>query len=455
MKAKASRVRRASKRPETFRECFERISPTYLYPSHLAQVIEAVERIEAGESIELVISCPPRHGKTESLMNALAWMLSRNPRRELIFASYSADLAQDKSRIIRGYCERSGVDLARDSNAVGRWRTSAGGGLIASGVGGGQTGFGGDVIIIDDPYKSLADASSSLYRRKVDEWFRSAIYTRRSPGASIVVIQTRWHPDDLAGTLTKAGWQSVNLPALSDMGEPLWPERFSVEELAKIRASVGEFVWSALYQGVPRARGGSVFSDVRLYTELPRGVSYSIGLDMAYSAKTHADYCVAVVLARFGAGPEAQCYVHEVVRAQVGTVAYADRLRDLCDRYPGVTPLWYAYGPETGIADLLRAHGARVNARQGTGDKFVRAQPAAAAWNQGRVLVRSGQPWTDAFVGEVLGFTGVGDDHDDQVDALAAAFDSGASRPAGSLLTGARPMESAALPKASTRTLKW
>lgn len=448
---------RTGETSESFREFFARTSPGFQFPEHLTELTDAIERIDAGECVELVVSVPPRHGKTETVMHGIAWLLKRNPKREVVFGSYAMDLAVEKSRIVRGYCRAAGVQLADDANNVSRWKTTAGGGFLAGGVGGGQTGFGGDINIIDDPYKGFVDANSSAHRRAVDDWFSGSIYTRRSPGASTIIVQTRWHPDDLAGKRERAGWRTLRKPAIDNEGNALWPERFPVEELRKIQTEIGAYTWAALYQGTPRLRGDTVFTNVSTYDALPSfGARYTIGVDLAYTAKTSADYSVALIMAH-AAGVS---YVVDVIRQQASATAFVAQLKALKARFPSAAWRAYVGGTEKGIVDFLAREGLGIGALPAgaRGDKLVRAQPVAAAWNAGKVLVpSSGAAWLEPMLGECMSFTGVADEHDDIVDALAAAFDAGRDGSASLVGSGSpRDTRDLRLPTGTgPRGLKW
>jgi len=306
------------------------------------------------------------------------------------------------------------------TGSVRRWYTRANGGLLATGVGGPLTGYGVDgLMIIDDPYKNRAEAESSAYRSKVDSWFRSVAATRVHPKGSIIVIQTRWHPNDLAGTLINEGWDTVHLKAMSDEGEALWPEKWPAESLRAKRKMVGEYDWASLYQGQPRPRGGKLFSECRTYDELPLDIKFiRIGCDFAYSARTHSDYSVAVAVAKY----KDNYYILDVIREQVQASDFAEKLRWFSNKWDAQMHAYVA-GPEFGVLNTFQALGVHVHGRQAYADKFVRAQRFAAAWKAQRVLVPRDAPWVTDYLGELFDFTGVSDAHDDQVDATVAAFD--------------------------------
>jgi predicted phage terminase large subunit-like protein len=412
----------STREPAPLLDWIPRISRQYSAPRHLAPFIDLIERAQR-EPIRAVVHAPPRHAKTETALHGIAWALEKAPHRTHAFVTYADALSRSKSRRAREFARSAGVRLADDAAALNEWRTREGGGLLATGVGGPLTGQGvSGMLLVDDPVKNRQEAESATIRERVWEWFNDVAYTRLEPGASAIVIMTRWHPDDLAGKLIRdRGWMDLRLPAMSDAGEALWPERFSVEALAAIREQVGPYTWASLYQGTPRARGGALFGDVFFYDALPSTYRVALGFDLAYSKKTSADYSVAIVMYE-SAG---QYYVVDVVRKQERAPAFKKTASAVHKRYPHAGRRWYAYGPEIAVADLFRdpPDAVNVGAAKGQGDKFVRAQGVAAAWNSGKVLVPRDAPWLDVFLAEVEHFTGVNDDHDDQVDALAAAFD--------------------------------
>jgi predicted phage terminase large subunit-like protein len=410
---------------EPLNSFIERVSGgSLIAPRHLAPLVALLERARH-EPVRAVVSAPPQHGKSETIMHALAWHLAQDPTRTHAYVTYAGNFATDQSRRIRSITDSAGVEMS-DQAALRRWRTARGGGLIAEGVSGQLTGKSVDgIFVIDDPYKDRVEAESALKRERVWQFFTDVAKTRLNPAASVIVVHTRWHEDDLAGRLVKHhGWERVNLPAVSLEGAPLWPERYTPAWLKEQREALGEYSWASLYMGEPRPRGGAVFRDVRLYdpqTHVVRSHVWrvAIGVDLAYTAKSRADYSVAVVLAADGQG---HCYVLDVVRAQLEAPQMAQQLAALKTRY--AAPMrWYTGGTEAGVAQLMQSMGVTIETMPARQDKFLRAQSAAAAWNASRISVPTNTAWSNAFVEEVLAFTGVGDIHDDQVDALAAAYD--------------------------------
>lgn len=388
---------------------------------------------------------PPRHSKTESVLLFLALTLQRFPYKSLGYITYEANLARSKSRKVRAWAQASGVQLLDGAKRMDEWVTKAGGGLIAGGIGGPLTGRGLDLLIIDDPYKNRAQAESAAYQRMVTDWWGDVANTRIEPGGSVFVFHTRWTTNDLIGHILDgedaSEWLWLCMPAIADeavhgrqAGDPLWPDRWPLDELVAKQRAVGPYTWASLYQGRPQPRGGSVFGDPHFYDALPTGYRVAIGVDLAYTRNTKADHSVALVLAE----KAGVFYVLDVVRERMSAPAFAERLKHLRTTYPGAPMRWIAAGTEVGAADFLKDAGLPLTVDAATTDKFVRSIDVAAAWNAGKVLLPSKCPaWVPPLLDEVGAFTGQNDLCDDQVDALAA---------------GHRALTQGFLPRTSDRT---
>lgn len=218
----------------------------------------------------LIIQMPPRHGKSElATINFPSWYLGNYPDKEIITASYSADLAQDFGRKTRevvsspAFHKIFNIDLKEDEQSKAKWRTNKGGSYTSVGVGGATTGRGANIFIIDDPIKNREEAESLVYREKVWYWFTSTAFTRLEPKGVMVVILTRWHLDDLAGRILaneemQKFTKVISFPAIAtekeplrEAGEALWPERFPIAELERTKSFIGPYDFSALYQQSP------------------------------------------------------------------------------------------------------------------------------------------------------------------------------------------------------------
>lgn len=422
------------------------LNPRYERPEHLKALVDLFERMET-EAVFALVSVPPQFAKTETILAGLARLIGRQPWRTNAYVSYAADLAYRKSRTCRDYASAAGVQMRDDVQSVKQWSTVQGGGLLATGIGGPLTGSPvNGVLVIDDPHKNRQEAESALIRQRNKDWYTSTARSRVHPGASILVVHTRWHVDDMIGELsretdempdgtTKPTWDIVNLPAVLPSGEPLWHRR-PIAFLEKARQA-SEYDWWSLYMGSPRPRGTSVFRGARFYDELPNRYRVGKGVDLAYTAKTRADWSCAIVLLQGGKDEKDRdlFYVAEVRRAQCEVPEFARELAALNIGYPIGSWHWFCSTTERGVAQVVTADGVQVDPVLATADKFVRAQSVAAAWNEGRVLVPRDAPWLKAFVDELGAFTGVGDRHDDQCVAEGTLVDTP---------VGARPIETLA-----------
>lgn len=267
---------------EGFPEYCVAIDPSYdleWFHKQIALRLErAVEQVENGEDVRLMIFMPPRHGKSdEATQKFSSWTLGKHPEWPFIVASYSQELATDFGQGTRDLMERPNYKaifdtrLREDTRAKSKWMTDEGGGYTAVGVGGAITGRGFKIGIVDDPFKNREEADSPVTRESVHKWWRSTFYTRQEGNTCIILILTRWHDDDLAGRLLKEEqeaitngetnydkWEVMEFKALAERDEPnrlkgeaLWPSKFDVPKLLKTKAALGSYEFSALYQQNP------------------------------------------------------------------------------------------------------------------------------------------------------------------------------------------------------------
>lgn len=425
-----------------------RLQPHYSEPIHLEPLVSALE-LSMSEIVEIAFGVPVRHGKTKTLVSAIPWILRKDPTQSILYASYAYGFAQKQVSAAMELARRAGVALGKVQRA-GYWTTAAGGQVVAAGVGGQLAGEGFTKIIIDDPHKNRAEAESRLMRERVVDGFYNDVMTRQDPrGTSVFVVHARWHVDDLTGMITRGRrpFQRVNLPAINERGEALAPWLWPLERLRELEATVGPYVWSSLYQGEPRPRGGTLFTDAVLIDGLAvhGAYRYAIGVDLARTATTRSDFNVAVVMRKnLESGAidvvdvaRMQSTLTDRVREGHVDVGFAGRLAGLQQRFPGARAVMYTGHTEDVVLALLarlQEHACHVEGTVAAADKWMRAQAYAAAWNAGRVRLpglrslkreddRDAPEWVSDFVSEHVSFTGVKGDRDDQVDAAAAAFD--------------------------------
>ena len=292
-------------------------NPKYKPNWHHNVIADELEKIEKyGDKFFkiLLLFVPPRNGKSqEATINFPAWYLGRNPEKEVITSSYSAELALDfgsKTRSLvdsETYKRIFNLNLKADERAKAKWITEKGGSYTSVGIGGAITGRGANVFIIDDPLKNREDAESKVIRDKQWDWFTSTAYTRLEPNGVVIVILTRWHLDDLAGRILTHPELSkickvINFPAIAlqdeqyrKKGEPLWPEKYSLEVLEQIKSTIGIYDWSALYQQNPVLTENQEFKqewfNYRTREEVQRlNTRNYLTIDTAMSEKTSADY---------------------------------------------------------------------------------------------------------------------------------------------------------------------
>ena len=437
--------------------------PQYMPAGHHDMIAQKLEAVSRGEIKRLRIHMPPRHGKSElASIRFPAFFMGKHPKRNIIAASYNSDLASDFGRKVRNivggkeYKAVFDTTLAEDSSAANRWHTNEGGMYAAVGIGTATTGRGAHVLIVDDPFKDREEADSETHREKVWRWYTSTAYTRLESDitrnfeaiseddalwfellddinsgdavpfeGAIVGICTRWHEDDWAGRLEEAeshggeAWDVLDLPAIKLDGKALWPAKYPIGRLEKIRATIGERDWSALYQQRPTPDEGDYFKRewFKYYDERPKHLRMYGASDYAVTAKG-GDYTVHVVM---GVDPDDNLYVVDIWRSQAESHIWVDAFLDLVHQHK---PLKWC--EETG--QIIKSLGPFIDRRMrerkvycareqmtSVADKPTRCRSFQARSAMGKVYLPHQAPWVADFIGELLTFPA--GKHDDQVDA--------------------------------------
>jgi len=445
-----------------------RVSPRLPPLPHMMPIVEAMQeardraRDPLGPITIILIEMPPRHGKTTTVMHGLSWRTDRDGAVTNAYITFGDDLAHTKSRLMRNTSTQGGVQLAADMANLAEWRTVNGGGLLATGIMGPLTGKGVDgFLVVDDAIKNREEAESEVYRDKVWDQFTDVCFTRLEGAAAVIVMMTRWHVDDLIGRILERRAEleegfgnaiiikQIRLAALAEPGgdilgrkegEALWPAKFPAYRLKAARKIMGEYGFSAMYQQNPRTKGAHLFHDSPARFMLwepdhegkptgfmrwkPDGCRMLIGCDPAASSKTHADYSAAYVMAAKGFGPTMRTWIVDGFSAQMTIPALVRRLQALRQKWWGICIAVEAVGAFRAVPDMLLEIDPLlpVIAVQPKGDKFMRAQPVAAAWNAGHVEVPVDAEWAAPLIKVVSNFTGVNDKRDDEVDAVAHGF---------------------------------
>ena len=434
---------------KSLRHFAARMFPQYQTSAHILELVSALEWAVNTPGARLMVTLPPRHSKSVHVSENLpAWVLGRDPETRIIAASHTAQLAYTFSRRVRNKISDPrypfrGVRIAGDKAAVQAWDIDGHrGGYIAVGVGGSPTGHGANGIVIDDPIKSAADADSLTMRDALWEWYQGTIRTRLEPDGWIIVTATRWHEDDLSGRLLaeqeKGGeqWRHVHMPAVNEAGEALWPERWTLDSLDRVRSAVGPRVWQAQYQGDPMPADGGMFkrSWWKRYTVLPPLTNVELLLDSAFKEGVANDYSA---LALWGSDGNGSAYL---VRAWRDRVDYPGLLRLTHDAYAWSRARFQDIGVPLVIEDRASGQSAIQTLREpvytangvlpalpvipypiaASESKVSRAEGVTGIVEGGRAFVPEHAEWLEDWLSEHERFP-LGT-HDDWVDTTSMAL---------------------------------
>lgn len=413
---------------------------------------EALEQVERGEIPRLIITLPPRHGKSQLANWAFtAWYLGRNPYNSIITASYNESLAEEAGSKVREYMLSPmyaqvfpDCHLRKGSKAIDRLQTVEGGIAAFTGVGGTITGRGGDVLIIDDPLKGAADADSPTTREKQWTWFTQDMLSRlMTDMGAVIIIMTRWHEDDIVGRLTDprnpcynkeeaANWKILHIPALAEANDPLgrqkdealWEKRHSAKRLKSMRR-LNPRGFNANYQGRPTPEDGVFFRREWLkgykLEELPANLRMYAASDHAVGQKQENDKtCLMMV----GVDDKDHIWVlPDIFWERAGTDVIVERMIDMMDLHKPL--VWWgenehimkSIGPFLFKRQQERKVYCSIEPVTPAKDKRTRAQAAKGRMSMGMIHFPTFAPWWGEAMDELLKFDR--GRHDDFVDALA------------------------------------
>ena len=426
---------------------------------HHRLIAAAMERVASGDPAwrRLLISLPPRHGKTLLVSKMFpAWYMASRPNKNVIVATYGGEYADDLGRDARAivtdpvYESLTGVGPDESSQAIAKWKLVNEAQYYAVSVGSSLTGRGANHLCIDDAVKNMEEAESEGARDRAWNWFLSTAMTRLEKDASVVIVMTRWHEDDIMGRIlageTRSEWKTLFFPAVAEAdetdehgligppgevlrreGEALWPEKYDLPALERIKKQVGSRVWSALYQGRPAPAEGAVF--LRSWWQSYDLDSILDGVRDAPWVAVYQSWDTAVSKARgsarsccttWGLGPSRQFYLIDVWTGRVEFPELRAAARDLARQWRP-SRIWVE-AQQTGaplVAELSRDQyppipitGVRLK-----GDKLVRARLVSGMVETGRVFLPRQAPWREAYIDELAAFpTGV---YADQVDSTS------------------------------------
>jgi len=407
--------------------------PGWVYDApHLRLIGQHLDAVTRGEIDRLAIFMPPRHAKTETVtIRYPVYRLEKQPLTRALVTGYNERVAHKFSRKSRNIAR--GRIAMTDKTGADEWETTAGGSLVARGVGTPPTGYGFDLILIDDPIKKREEAESPVYREKIWDWYTDDLYTRLEPGGAIILTLTRWHYDDLAARAIASEpnrWTILRLPALAEENDPLgrragqalWPDRYDIESLGRIREVMDPYSFESLYQQNPTPREGSFFkvNQLSIVEAPPADLRECRGWDFAASAGK-GDYSAGV---RLGVDGQGIWWVTDVRRGQWAPDERDGYLRQAAQLDGPAVKIRMAQDPgQAGVDQALRLTrmlaGYSIRSERVSGDKATRASGLAAQINAGNVRLVRGA-WNSDFLEELRQFPQ--GKNDDQVDAAADAF---------------------------------
>jgi predicted phage terminase large subunit-like protein len=431
--------------------CTEALSPLSQKPArHHKLLISALQDIADGKNDRLLVCLPPGAAKsTYCSILFPPYLMARRPGLQVIGASHGSTLAEDFSKRVqtqvREHSDTLGFNLL--NNAADRWNTSNGGFYRAAGTGGSITGRRADLAIWDDPL-TAEQASSQTFRDSAWDWYTRELIPRLKPGAAIVLVMTRWHPDDPAGRLleaAKAGgdqWRVLSLPAIAEThdelgrvpGEVLWPEWEDLAAINRKRRAVGEHAFAALFQQRPTvAEGAIIHRDWWTQRSAPpeRPEMILLSLDTAYTAKEANDASACTV---WNLVPGESTRSKLLMR-----YAWRERLEfnDLVTHVLNTAKQFGLKGVPMPVLIEAKASGLpliqelrrrvpdmQIIAVQPKGDKIARAHAVTSLLQAGKVeaMAREGEfrPWAQMVIDECAAFPN--GTHDDLVDSTTQAL---------------------------------
>jgi hypothetical protein len=459
------------------------VMPNYQVARCHAVLAEKLEQVERGECNRLIVNFPRRHGKSLLVSQLFpAWCLGRNPRLKFVQCGYAENLTIIHSQKARDVVQgrsfnllwpelkyRKGKWEPTQMQSMHEWGTAQGGNYYAVGVGGGLAGRGYSVGIIDDPLRGRKEAGSILLRSRVSEWFKSVFYPAQDsddirPNAAIIIVMTRWHVNDLAATVQELGedgygehWDVLSMPAIDNDGQALWPERWPLEKLNRIRATIGSREFAAQYQQSPKHSEGNILDSSKLLMvdrETAMKWKYTKQVrrwDLAFSDKKDSDYVAGMRMGLTTDGKRVLMHLKHfqkrwpLAKGEIVAQALEDGVDVIC--------AIEANGTQLGYFDDVKAD-ERMMSRMVVSDKPEGTKEMrASVWGsrlednnhskqEGPVWCIIDSRWNDALFDQMDEFA-PNCEHDDIVDSISGGWgilggETGAIQDASKIMTGTR-----------------
>ncbi len=432
---------------------FQELSPqtAYLHNWHIDLIASKLKDVADAKIKRLIINIPPRNLKSICASVAFpAWLLGHYPHLKVICASYASDLAVKLATDCRQVMQAPwyqevfpNTKLTASRVSASDFNTTANGGRMAVSTGGGITGRGADILIIDDPLKP-DDAPSDVIRNNVNIWFDGTAYTRlnsKKDGAIIIIMQ-RLHLDDLVGyAIEKGGWEVINLPAIAEEytehtyetlygtrqvirhpGSALHESRESLETLAVIKANMSEYQFYSQYQQSPVPLGGGMIKCEWLQRYEPHELPESFEMivqswDTASKVNNFSDFSVGITLGL----KDKKIYVLDIKRERMDFPTLRRAAIAAYHQYKPNHILIEDASSGTQLVQDLKEHDIyRVKPVRPEGDKKTRLFAQASIFESGKVYLPINARWVDDFIHELTAFPSA--KFDDQVDAMSQAL---------------------------------
>lgn len=448
-------------------------NPNFIEKDFNRQIAEHLEAVERGDLRFLMIFMPPRHGKShETSENFPAFYAGRHPEQHIVICSYAEGLAQTFNRRARDRVMDKhrwpfpDVTVRPDLAGVEEWGTNKGGTCRAKGITGGITGRGANLFVMDDLVADREAANSQLQRDALWNWYQDTAHTRLEPGGAIVMPMTRWHDDDVAGRILNSpaakDWTVLIFPAIAEpnvgsdikgvgrivtvereLGSALFPERYDIDELLRIKANMKSLSWNALYQQRPAPEEGNIFkrawwnywtpwmpaqpldSKGRRMVKLPKKfVAVYFFVDSAFKTGVSNDYSTCAL---WGKDEEENYYLLQLWRLRLELPALLAKLKLSYQRHRFPQVIEDKASGQSAI-QMLRSSKVRVVPGKYQGDHFQRAEAITQIVEGGKVFL----PYTvdidgtnvtqliEDFIEEHAKFPTAA--HDDQVDTTSMAL---------------------------------
>lgn len=411
--------------------------PEYQFNWHHIEMIERLEAVERGEIKRLAIFMPPRCSKSQTVSQLFPpWYFGRNPTKKIIQTGYNQTLVEDFGGYVRNQMKDDekyhhifpDVEVADDSKSKSKFGIKRHGGTyFATGVGGPLTGRGGDIITIDDPVKNHEEVLNPDMREKAWTWYQSTLYTRLMPGGSIILVNTRWHSDDLAGRILAndpyGKWEVVSFPAISEQGKALWPAFYDVDTLLETKQTIGPYQWAAQYMQDPIIDGGNIIKQAWFrYYGLPPEFKFKVwSIDTAVKTGTENDYSVAQLWGEAENG----YYLIKQIRGKWEFPELQHKLTGLFSEYPADEILIEDTSSGQQLVQSFKAFTTFPIIAMHPGKnmpkmKEERLHLAAPSFEAGNVFFPEKTEWVFDLKDELVGFPFK--KHDDMVDATTQAL---------------------------------